>query len=169
MVLVSSRDADADVAAAHPRVIVGLKCGVAVLRGAQVYAPGVLGVPEGTQSTNPKLLLMIEHQPMKTREKIAENIKPRFGHGKKHCDSTPLIKMEPEGIQSNGGPCNPSVDAGRCPHAGLSCGDRVSVFADIEGRCLRGWSRPFTYRAVFVGNGVLLRTRRDLFTVDEPK
>lgn len=45
----------------------------------------------------------------------------------------------------------------------------MSVFADIEGRCLRGWSRPFTYRAVFVGNGVLLRTRRDLFTVDEPK
>lgn len=29
------------------QVIVGLACGVAVLRGADVYAPGVMGAPKG--------------------------------------------------------------------------------------------------------------------------
>ena len=30
------------------RVIVGLQCGIAVLRGADVYAPGVMAAPKGT-------------------------------------------------------------------------------------------------------------------------
>lgn len=31
----------------YPSVIVGVQCGVAILRGAQAYAPGVIAMPNG--------------------------------------------------------------------------------------------------------------------------
>lgn len=33
--------------AIYPNVIVGLQCAIAVLRGSQVYAPGVTAIPSG--------------------------------------------------------------------------------------------------------------------------
>ena len=40
---------------------------------------------------------------------------------------------------------------------------QVSVWADLEQGCLRGWARPYTGRRAFVGNGTLLVTRADVF------
>ena len=34
------------------QVVVGLQCGMAVLRGADVYAPGVMGAPKGMNIDN---------------------------------------------------------------------------------------------------------------------
>lgn len=38
---------EALISAVYPKVIVGLQCGLAVLRGSNVYAPGLMGVPTG--------------------------------------------------------------------------------------------------------------------------
>ena len=59
----------------------------------------------------------------------------------------------------------------KCAHysVGLSIGDRVSVFADLEGKCKRGWSQEFCGSTAFVGNGILVKNRSDLFTVAVPR
>lgn len=79
-------------------VTVGLLCGMAVLRGAQVFAPGVLGV-----------------------------------------------------------------------EAGVQVGGLVSVWADLEGSCLRGCSTKFPGRKCFVGNGRVTLSRLGLFQQEKPK
>ena len=41
---------------------------------------------------------------------------------------------------------------------------QVSVFADVDSKCLRGFAKKFEAgRKVFVGNGVLALPREDLF------
>ena len=37
------------------------------------------------------------------------------------------------------------------------------------GQCKRGWTKDFFGPTAFVGNGLLLKNRKDLFTVDNPK
>ncbi|XP_022248504.1 putative methyltransferase NSUN6 isoform X2 [Limulus polyphemus] len=86
--------------AVHPwrrELIVGALCGVAVLRGADVYAPGVMGAP----------LNLIQ-------------------------------------------------------------GEKVSVFADVNGMCKRGLTKVFTGDKVFVGNGISVMSRQDIFNVSSP-
>ncbi|KAJ8277621.1 hypothetical protein GJAV_G00077660 [Gymnothorax javanicus] len=79
-----------------PVVIVGAQCGSAVLRGAHVFAPGILSAPKYMQA-----------------------------------------------------------------------GDRVSVFADVEGRCTRG-AKEFQGKKAFVGNGVAEMCRAHIFCSNEP-
>ena len=78
-------------------VIVGSGCGVAVLRGAEVFAPGILSTP-----------------------------------------------------------------------ADLLAGERVSVWADVRGTCLRG-AKSFSGESYFVGNGVARVSREGLFSSSEAK
>lgn len=82
----------------YPSVIVGVQCGVAILRGAQAYAPGVIAMPNG-----------------------------------------------------------------------LAIGSKVSVFADLKGQCKRGFTGKYLGPTYFVGNGILVQDRKDLFTIDVPK
>ena len=48
ILIVNSLRFETQVQPCYPIVIVGLQCGVAVLRGAQAYAPGITAVPNGT-------------------------------------------------------------------------------------------------------------------------
>jgi len=72
--------------------VVDAFCGAAVLRGADIFAPGVLGAP--------------------------------------NC---------------------------------MTAGDKVSVFVDLEGSCLKGRTAVFQGRKEFVGNGIAKLSRADLF------
>lgn len=81
---------------ATKEVIVGRMCGSAVLRGAEVFAPGVVGA---------------------------------------------------------------SPD--------LHAGDRVAVFADLDDACLRG-CKHFSGRKMFLGNGIVNQSRKDLFKTSKP-
>ena len=51
----------------------------------------------------------------------------------------------------------------------LRVGDAVAVYADREGRCLRGRTQPYDGASTFVGNGVMELSRRTLFTTDRPR
>lgn len=82
----------------YKEVVVDLACGVAVLRGSDVYAPGIMAA-------------------------------------------------------------NPEVE----------CGDTVSVFSDVDGKCLRGLVKPFAGRKVFVGNGVSRMARKEVFASNNPR
>ena len=46
---------------------------------------------------------------------------------------------------------------------GIKKGDKVSVFADLEKKCRRGYTKKFTERKFFVGNGVCLYDRNEMF------
>ncbi|XP_046706606.1 tRNA (cytosine(72)-C(5))-methyltransferase NSUN6 isoform X1 [Silurus meridionalis] len=85
-----------DVRILDMKVVVGAQCGSAVLRGAHVFAPGVLSAP-------------------------------KF----------------------------------------MKAGDIVSVFSDVEGRCTRG-TKDFQGNKVFVGNGVCVMNRSDIFCAEGP-
>ncbi|KAL5496948.1 hypothetical protein EMCRGX_G013328 [Ephydatia muelleri] len=74
------------------RVIVDLHCGLAVMRGADVFAPGVMAAPKCLQS-----------------------------------------------------------------------GDLVSVFADMEGKCRRGLAADYEAQTLYVGNGIAVLSRIQLF------
>ena len=45
----------------------------------------------------------------------------------------------------------------------LSPGDCVSVFTDVDGKCKRGLVVEYEGRTLFVGNGHVKLSRRDLF------
>uniref|UniRef100_V5HTK3 Putative trna and rrna cytosine-c5-methylase nucleolar protein nol1/nop2 n=2 Tax=Ixodes ricinus TaxID=34613 RepID=V5HTK3_IXORI len=92
LLLVVSRQCRAQVVPSSREVVVDADCGQAVLRGAHVFVPGVLGAPKG-----------------------------------------------------------------------LEAGERVAVFADLEGSCLRGYARPYRGERAFLGNGTALVSRRDIF------
>ena len=51
------------------------------------------------------------------------------------------------------------------PH--LQKGDRVSIFADVQGKCLRG-SKTFSGKLFHVGEGVLNVSREELFRTGVP-
>lgn len=92
LLLVVSRQCRVQVVPSSREVVVDADCGQAVLRGAHVFVPGVLGAPKG-----------------------------------------------------------------------LEAGERVAVFADLEGSCLRGYARPYRGERAFLGNGIALVSRRDIF------
>ena len=48
VIVVKSHQLPNTVKPLYEEVIVGLQCAVAVLRGSKVYAPGVMGMPNGT-------------------------------------------------------------------------------------------------------------------------
>jgi hypothetical protein len=52
---------------------------------------------------------------------------------------------------------------------GVTIGDKVSVFADLLGHCKRGWNKEYEGQKYFVGNGLLLQNRQDLFTTEAPR
>ncbi|XP_017328460.1 tRNA (cytosine(72)-C(5))-methyltransferase NSUN6 isoform X1 [Ictalurus punctatus] len=85
-----------DVSILSAEVMLGAQCGSAVLRGAHVFAPGVLSAP-------------------------------KF----------------------------------------MKAGDAVSVFSDVEGRCTRG-AKEFLGKKVFLGNGVCVMNRSDIFCAEGP-
>ena len=74
-----------DVVPREDQVVVGAMCGLAVMRGADVFAPGVMAAP-----------------------------------------------------------------------AGMQAGEKVAVFADVEGECLKGRTKGFEGVKEFVGNGKLV-------------
>ncbi|XP_015787895.1 putative methyltransferase NSUN6 [Tetranychus urticae] len=47
--------------------------------------------------------------------------------------------------------------------------DKVAVYVDIEGKCLKGWKRPYKGAKVFIGNGISLYNRRDIFNDNPPQ
>ena len=49
----------------------------------------------------------------------------------------------------------------------VQAGDLVSVYADVEGKCLRGYMKPFEGKKLFVGNGVMHVARDDIFRTDK--
>ncbi|KAK2860667.1 hypothetical protein Q7C36_004833 [Tachysurus vachellii] len=85
-----------DVSILNAEVIVGAQCGSAVLRGAHVFAPGLLSAP-------------------------------KF----------------------------------------MKAGDPVSVFSDVEGRCTQG-AKEFQGKKIFLGNGVCVMKRSDIFCPEGP-
>ena len=46
-------------------------------------------------------------------------------------------------------------------------GDNVSVYADVEGGCKRGFVKQFDGATVFVGNGIAEISRHHLFCTTE--
>ena len=49
------------------------------------------------------------------------------------------------------------------PPTGIAKGDEVSVYADIDGKCLKGLATPYTGRVALVGNGVVVQDRTSWF------
>ena len=45
----------------------------------------------------------------------------------------------------------------------MTHGDKVSVFMDVNGKCRRGLTQTFEGNKVFLGNGVAVMSRRELF------
>ncbi|XP_071157585.1 tRNA (cytosine(72)-C(5))-methyltransferase NSUN6-like isoform X2 [Mytilus edulis] len=78
-------------------VIVDLLCGMAVLRGADVFVQGILGCPSGTRA-----------------------------------------------------------------------GDKVSVYADVDGKCLRGLTKTYDGQKLFVGNGIVQFSREEIYCNEQP-
>ena len=50
----------------------------------------------------------------------------------------------------------------------LTKGDLVSVYADLDGKCLMGRTAPYEGRTIHVGNGVSMFGRNEIFA-SEPK
>jgi len=53
-----------------------------------------------------------------------------------------------------------------CVCWGVSRGEKVSIYVDIEGRCRKGLVKPFEGSKLYVGNGVAQVSRRDVFVND---
>ncbi|XP_020626279.1 putative methyltransferase NSUN6 isoform X2 [Orbicella faveolata] len=81
-----------DLVPASKEIIVDSHCGAAILRGADIYAPGVMAA-----------------------------------------------------------------------HPGIERGDLVSAFADLEGKCRKGLTKPYDGQKVFVGNGTAVLARKEIF------
>jgi hypothetical protein len=50
----------------------------------------------------------------------------------------------------------------------MKAGDRVSVYADVNGKCLRGLVKPFDGEKLFVGNGIVQYSREDIYCSRDP-
>lgn len=50
---------------------------------------------------------------------------------------------------------------------GMDYGNKVSVYADVEGKCRKGLTKPFQQPKLFVGNGVAEMSRSELFCSEE--
>lgn len=52
-------------------------------------------------------------------------------------------------------------------HPGMEGGDTVSVYADLEGKCRKGLTKHYNGKRVFLGNGIAVLARKDLFCSQE--
>ena len=50
---------------------------------------------------------------------------------------------------------------------GLMNGDYVSVYSDLDGKCLKGTATGYHGSTVFVGNGLAMMSRDELFGNDK--
>jgi len=48
-------------------------------------------------------------------------------------------------------------------HPGIERGDLVSVYADLEGKCRKGLTKPYDGQKLFVGNGTAVLARKEIF------
>jgi hypothetical protein len=48
---------------------------------------------------------------------------------------------------------------------GMQAGSRVAVYADLDGKCLRGLTQRYQGNKLYVGTGVAQISRDDLFCV----
>lgn len=108
MIALQHKGPRTDLVQQRKKIIVGIQCGNSVLRGANVYAPGVLGAPKS----------------------------------KLYCMYYLHVIFSP-------------ID--------LSKGDYVSVYSDIDMKCLKGTAREYDGETMFVGNGVAIMNREELF------
>lgn len=46
---------------------------------------------------------------------------------------------------------------------GIERGDLVSVYADLEGKCRKGLTKPSDGQKVIVGNGTAVLARKEIF------
>ena len=46
---------------------------------------------------------------------------------------------------------------------GAKIGDKVSIYADIERKCRRGFNKTFTGKTFLIGTGIVKMTRNELF------
>lgn len=119
-------------------VVVGAQCGSAVLRGAHVFAPGIVASP-------------------KCKSQICRYFFP-FSPKMFHMGSY-MHQQHSANLKSNQHVMRLFVD--------MKAGDLVSVFSDLEGRCTRG-AFSFQGKKVFVGNGVAEKDRSSIFCAGEP-
>jgi len=54
-----------------------------------------------------------------------------------------------------------------CPVLGMRVGDEVSVYVDLDRGCRKGLTKPYEGRKLFVGNGMALCSRQDVFCSKE--
>ena len=52
---------------------------------------------------------------------------------------------------------------------GMKQNDMVSVYADLDAKCRRGFTQIYTGRKFFVGNGNVVLSRKELFNDTPPK
>ncbi|KAM4534127.1 tRNA (cytosine(72)-C(5))-methyltransferase NSUN6 isoform 2-T2 [Odontesthes bonariensis] len=119
-------------------VVVGAQCGSAVLRGAHVFAPGIVASPK-----------------CKTQRHAVGS------QGIYLCLST-----VPDPLSSLCQSCMPSSLCFAFLSSDMKVGDRVSVFSDLQGRCTRG-ATSFQGNKAFVGNGVAEMGRSSIFCTDK--
>ncbi|KAK3109203.1 hypothetical protein FSP39_025417 [Pinctada imbricata] len=50
----------------------------------------------------------------------------------------------------------------------MLAGDHVSVYADLDGKCLKGSNKVYTGNKTYVGNGVAQRSRAEIFKTENP-
>ncbi|XP_070566096.1 tRNA (cytosine(72)-C(5))-methyltransferase NSUN6-like [Ptychodera flava] len=53
-------------------------------------------------------------------------------------------------------------------HPGIQVGDKLSVYADMDGSCRKGLTKPYEGNKVFLGNGIAQVSRADIFTGNNP-
>ncbi|VDI01025.1 Hypothetical predicted protein [Mytilus galloprovincialis] len=54
-----------------------------------------------------------------------------------------------------------------CP-SGVRAGDKVSVYADVDGKCLRGLTKTYEGQKLFVGNGIVQYSREEIYCNEQP-
>ena len=50
----------------------------------------------------------------------------------------------------------------------MACDVQVSVYADVQGKCRKGWTARFEDQKLFVGNGITKMSRQELFSSKIP-
>ena len=151
-------------------LMVDALCGAAVLRGADVYAPGVLGCPAGECCPEPVSC------PSLSGGLVPSCLCGRWvGTGLVLivCGCVAAIPVH-DALRACAilclliSPSNPNIPL-PCGRSAVQQGETVAVYADLDGGCLRGRTQPYQGRRRFVGNGVMQLSRRAIFTAEQPR
>ena len=51
--------------------------------------------------------------------------------------------------------------------SGIDRGDVVSVYCDLENKCRKGLIKPFDGQKVFLGNGIAVLARKEIFCSEQ--